>query len=260
MRDVVFGYVEGKPVLHGVSFAVRPGEHVALVGRTGAGKSSVLHLLGGLYAPWSGTVRVAGRDPRAMDADERRQALGVVPQVVQLFSGTVRENLTLDAAGAGENSELDKAALQRAVSIAGADGIVRTLPQGYATPLAGGGRGAGVQLSAGQRQLLALARALVHDPAVLLLDEATAAVDGASDAAFRAALREAVLAGGRAVVTVAHRLSTAREADRVIVMESGRSLEAGPPEDLIATGGRFAALVALEEAGWAWEGDVASER
>src|SRR5205823_2546359 len=94
LQQVAFGYRPGRPVLNGVSLAVRPGEHVALVGRTGAGKSSLLHLLGGLYAPWSGRVRVAGLDPRALAADERRRVIGAVPQVVQLFSGSVRDNLT----------------------------------------------------------------------------------------------------------------------------------------------------------------------
>jgi len=112
------------------------------------------------------------------------------------------------------------------------------------------------QLSAGQRQLLALARALVNRPAVLLLDEATAVVDGASDAAFRAALRERVLPTGTAVLSVAHRLATAREADRVVVMAAGRVIEQGTPAELLAAGGRFADLVALEEAGWDWQHDV----
>jgi ATP-binding cassette subfamily B protein len=116
-----------------------------------------------------------------------------------------------------------------------------------------------VQLSAGQRQLLALARALVADPAVLLLDEATAAVDAASDAAFRAALRSAVLSRGRGVLTVAHRLSTAREADRVVVLERGEVVEEGPPEELVRRGGRFAALVELEAAGWDWRDNAGGD-
>jgi ATP-binding cassette subfamily B protein len=246
LRAVSFGYFDEQPVLRNVSFAVRPGEHIALVGRTGAGKSSALSLLAGLYAPWSGEVSVANRNPRTLNAEERRRIVGVVPQIIQLFSGTVMENLTLG------DSTVSREEAERAAVIAGADQFIRTLAQGYGTPLSGSGRGGGTQLSAGQRQLLALARALVWNPQVLLLDEATAAVDNASDAAFRAALRADVSQHHRAVLTVAHRLSTAREADRVLVMESGRIIEEGTPEELIARGGRFAALVELETAGWDW--------
>ncbi len=119
--------------------------------------------------------------------------------------------------------------------------------------LSDSGRGSGAQLSAGQRQLLALTRALVTTPAVLLLDEATAVVDGASDAAFRAALRERVLSTGTAVLTVAHRVATARVADRVVVLSAGQVLEYGAPEELVTAGGRFAGLVALDEASWDWQ-------
>jgi ATP-binding cassette subfamily B protein len=242
MQQVVFGYLPYRPVLHGVSLVVQPGEHIVLVGRTGAGKSSVLHLLGGLYPPWSGTVLAAGVDPTALTDDQRRRAMGVVQQVVQLFRGTVFDNLTL-----GDGS-VPRAAVQRAAAIAGADAFIQALPQGYDTLLGGG-----VQLSAGQRQLLALTRALVWDPAVLLLDEATAAIDSTSEAAIRAAIREAVMGRGRAVLTVAHRLATAQEADRVLVMEAGQIVEVGPPDELIRQGGRFAALLELEAAGWDWQ-------
>jgi ATP-binding cassette, subfamily B, multidrug efflux pump len=244
MQGVVFGYLPNHPVLRGVSLAAQPGEHLVLVGRTGAGKSSILHLLGGLYTPWSGTVRVAGADPTGLTDEARRCALGVVLQVVQLFRGTVFDNLTLG------DGAVSRAAVQRAAAIAGADAFIQALPQGYDTLLR-----SGLQLSAGQRQLLALARALVWDPAVLLLDEATAAIDSASEAAFRAALQTAVLGSGRTVLTVAHRLATAQEADRVLVMEAGQIVEEGPPEALIRRGGRFAALLELEAAGWDWQTD-----
>jgi ATP-binding cassette subfamily B protein len=249
LRQVRFGYLPDRPVLRGVSLAVQPGEHVVLVGRTGAGKSSVLHLLGGLYTPWSGTVRVGSADPTMLTDDQRRHAMGVVQQVVQLFRGTVADNITL-----GDTS-VSREAIHRAAAIAGADAFIRALPQGYETRL-----GEGVQLSAGQRQLLALTRALVWDPAVLLLDEATAAIDSASEAAVRAAIREAVTGSGRAVLTVAHRLATARDADRVLVMEAGQVVEAGPPDELIGWGGRFAALLELEAAGWDWQSDGRSVR
>jgi ATP-binding cassette subfamily B protein len=159
------------------------------------------------------------------------------------------ENLTLGDVSVSQDT------VQRAAAITGADAFIQALPQGYDTLL-----GEGMQLSAGQRQLLALARALVWDPAVLLLDEATAAVDSASEAAFRAALRAVVIDCGRAVFTVAHRLATAQEADRVLVMEAGQIVEVGPPDELIRRGGRFAALLELEAAGWDWQTDGRSFR
>jgi ATP-binding cassette subfamily B protein len=249
MREVFFGYLPNYPVLRGVSLAVQPGEHIVLVGRTGAGKSSVLHLLGGLYTPWNGTIRVADADPTSLTDEQRRRSMGVVLQVVQLFRSTVWDNLTLGDVSVSRDS------VQRAAAIAGADAFIQALPQGYDTLL-----GVGLQLSAGQRQLLALTRALVWDPAVLLLDEATAAIDSASEAAFRAALQAVVTQDGRAVLTVAHRLATAQEADRVLVMEAGQIVEAGPPAELIRRGGRFAALLELEAAGWEWQTGGASVR
>jgi len=245
-RDVEFGYSKGRPILHRISLEVRRGEHVALVGRTGAGKTSALHLLAGLYRPWRGGVQVAGCDPTLLDESERRRRLGVVPQTVQLFSGTIMANVTL-----GDTSILEDA-VHDACRVAGADTFIRALPQGYQTALRGSGTGTGTDLSAGQQQLLALARALVGKPAVLLFDEATAAVDGASDAAFRAALRASVLSRGCGVLTVAHRLSTALEADRIVVLDKGRIVEEGRPAELAASGCRFAALLELEAAGWDW--------
>jgi ATP-binding cassette subfamily B protein len=175
--------------------------------------------------------------------------VGVVPQTVQLFAGTVWDNLTLN------DDSATRAAVERAVQMTGLTRLIAGLPQGYDTPLRGVGRGAGAQLSEGQQQLLSLARALVWDPAVLLLDEATAAVDNASEAEFHAALQTAIRGDDgrqRAAITVAHRLTTARVADRVIVLDNGRIVEQGTPEQLIRRGGRFAALVELEEAGWNW--------
>ncbi len=245
--DVVFGYAPGTPVLHGVTLHVAAGEHVALVGRTGAGKTSLVHLLAGLYEPWQGTVRVAGRDPRALPDEEKRATFGIVPQASQLFSGTVLENLTLGDERVAESDVIE------AATISGAHAFIRALPDGYRTVLRGAGGGPGVQLSAGQSQLLTLTRALVSRPAALLFDEATSFVDGTSEAALREALRSTVLERGAAVLTIAHRLSTAREAHRVVVMDHGRIVEDGAPADLIARGGRFAALLELEAAGWAWQ-------
>jgi ATP-binding cassette subfamily B protein len=219
---------------------------VAIVGRTGAGKTTALQLLAGLYAPWTGTVRVAGRDPALVEESERSKLMGVVPQVVLLFSGTVLENITLRDPSVSEDAVI------HAAEITGADAFVRALPNGYHAVLGSDGGRGGTQLSAGQQQLLALTRALVHRPAVLLLDEATAAIDAVGDAAFRAALRRSVLPSGCAVLTVAHRLSTAVEADRVIVLEKGRIVEEGAPGELASRAGRFAALLELEAAGWDW--------
>ncbi len=249
VSQLTFGYFPDQPVLRQVSFTVQPGEHVALVGRTGAGKSSIVHLLGGLYAPWQGELRLAGLDPRRLPENERRRVIGVVPQAVQLFSGTVLDNLTL-----GDES-VPFEAVESAARTAGADAFIRSLPQGYDT-LINSGSGGGVQLSSGQRQLLSLARALVWNPSVLLFDEATSAIDSASEAAFRQALEQESVLHRRAILTVAHRLSTARAADRVIVLDHGRILEMGAPEALVLKGGRFAALLELEAAGWDWRNEV----
>jgi len=250
--NVRFGYLSDRPVLHGFTLRVRAGEYVAIVGRTGSGKTSLVRLLAGLYAPWSGTVRVADQDPAALPDDRRRRVIGVVPQTVQLFSGSVLDNLTLGDASVSQDQ------VERASRMTGVDRIVASLPHGRETVLRGEGGGEGVQLSEGQRQLLTLTRALVWDPAVLLLDEATAAVDSVSEAAFAAALRRAMRGHDgrqRAVITVAHRLSTAREADRVVVLEGGRIVDEGAPDVLIAQGGRFAAMVELEQAGWDWRAE-----
>jgi ATP-binding cassette, subfamily B, multidrug efflux pump len=248
VHDVVFGYHADQPVLHGVRLEVRPGEQVALVGRTGAGKTSLLHLVGGLYSPTSGSIRVHGVDPRSMAEDVRRAQIGVVPQAVQLFSGSILDNLTL-----GDDS-VPFEQVELAAQITGFDAVVNSLPAGYDSQLGGNG----AQLSAGQQQLLALARALVWNPPVVLLDEATSAIDNASDVAFRAALQSVVREQGVAVLTIAHRLATAREADRVVVLEAGRVVEHGPPDTLLAAGGQFAALLELEAAGWDWRADIST--
>ncbi|MGK5170897.1 ABC transporter ATP-binding protein [Geodermatophilus sp. CPCC 205761] len=247
LNDVTFGYLPGRPVLHRISLAVHPGRHVAIVGRTGAGKSSILSLLVGLHTPWTGQVTLAGADPSALDDGTRRALLGYVPQTVALFSGTVTDNITLGA------PDLTADQVRHAARTAGADSFIEALPDGYDALLSDTGRGRGLQLSAGQRQLIALARALVTEPAVLLLDEATSVVDGASDAAFRDALHDRVLFRGTAVLTVAHRLATARDADHVLVVAGGQIVEQGDPATLLATDSRFAGLAALEQAGWDWQ-------
>ncbi len=189
---------------------------------------------------------MAGYELRSLSDEERRSVLGIVPQTSQLFSGSVMENLTL------RDPTVTEAAALAAAEISGADAFIHTLPQGYETRLRGSGGGSGVQLSAGQEQLIALTRALVGRPLVLLFDEATSAMDGASEAALREALRLNVLSSGTAVLTVAHRLATARESDRIVVIDHGRVIEEGAPADLILEDGRFAAMLELEAAGWDW--------
>jgi ATP-binding cassette subfamily B protein len=167
-----------------------------------------------------------------------------------VFGGTVLENLRLN------DERVPDSAVREAALITGADAFIRSLPDGYQTVLRGAGGGSGLQLSAGQQQLLGLTRALVWRPPVLLFDEATSFMDGATEATLRDALRSAVLTRGTAVLTVAHRLATAREAHRVILIEGGRIVEEGAPAELIARGGRFAALLELEAAGWDWRAEA----
>ncbi len=216
-----FGYRPARPVPHEVSLTVQPGEHLAIVRPTGASKSSLLSLIAGLHVPSTGQVRLGGHDPRVLGDRDRRALLGYVPQTVTLFGGTVTDNVTLG------DRELTDGQVQQAARTAGVDRFIAALPYGYDTRISDSARGSGAQLSAGQRQLLALARALVTQPDVLLLDEATAVIDGASDATFRAALRDRALPTGTAVLTVAHRLTTAHEADRVVVLVGGRVREYG---------------------------------
>lgn len=246
VRNVHFGYREGNEILHNVTFDVAVGEQVAIVGRTGSGKTTLLALIVGLYEPQRGAVLTAGCHPRAFANDERRRVVGVVPQQVQLFSRSLRDNVTLEDPTYSDESVVE------ALSLVGLGPLIGRLAMGLDTPLAGSGGGIGTTLSAGERQLIALARALLAQPQILVLDEATAAIDAQSDASFRAALRQASWSAQTAVVTVAHRISTAKDADRVIVLEDGRIVEEGAPTELIAAGGRFAALVALDEAGWEW--------
>lgn len=245
LQNVTFGYYPDQPVLNQVSFRVKPGEHIALVGRTGSGKSSILNLISGLYTPWEGSVRIAGWDPQTLNDEDRQKALGVVPQTVQLFSGTILDNLTLG------DRQVPFEVVQSAARIAGVDAIINTLPGGYEA-LINSGSGNGVRLSSGQRQLLSLARALIWDPAVLLFDEATSAIDSASETAFRSALEAEASRHHRAILTVAHRLSTALEADRVIVLDHGRILEMDTPTELIKRGGSFASSLYLQGADWDW--------
>ena len=230
-RDVRFRY-SGQPqdALSGVNLVVRPGETVALVGQTGAGKSTMVKLVARYYDVTSGRLLIDGTDIRALDLSGYRQQLGVVPQEPYLFPGTVRDAI---AYGRPDATDADVEAAARGV---GAIEMIARLPGGFRHEVAERGR----NLAAGQRQLIALARAYLVDPAILLLDEATAALDLASEAAVNSATER--LTAKRTTLVVAHRLTTAARADRIVVMESGRIAEAGRHEELLERGGNYAAL------------------
>lgn len=233
-RDVSFSYKPGEPVLRGISLAIEPGEMVAIVGATGAGKSSIISLLGRLYDPQSGAVLLDGRDIRDYAQHDLHRQMAVVLQDVFLFSGSVRGNISLGDPAI--TPELAEEAARRV----GADAFIRRLPQGYDTEV--GERGE--LLSVGQKQLLSFARALAHDPPLLILDEATSSVDSESEALIQEALD--VLFSGRTSIVIAHRLSTIRGADRIVTLHKGRIRESGTHAELLREGGIYAKLHRLQ--------------
>jgi ATP-binding cassette subfamily B protein len=222
------------PSLDGISFTIAPGERVALVGPSGAGKTTVLQLLLRFYDPQTGLIRVDGTDIARADPEALRERLALVPQDPTVFSGSVLENIRYGRPQATE------AQVQRAAELANADGFIQALPQGYATAV--GERG--VTLSGGQRQRVAIARAILKDAPILLLDEATSALDAESERAVQAALD--TLMRGRTTLVIAHRLATIRKADRILVLDGGRIVESGTHESLLAQGALYAQLAALQ--------------
>lgn len=227
----------GAEVLHGVSFRAAPGETVALVGSSGAGKSTIAQLLPRLYDTDSGAVRVGGVDVRDLSAGSLRATVGMVTQDGHLFHDTVRANLLLARPDAGDDELMD------ALGRARLDGVVRSLPDGLDTVV--GERG--YRLSGGERQRMTIARLLLARQRVVILDEATAHLDNTSEAAVQEALTEALQ--GRTAVVIAHRLSTVRAADQILVVEDGRIVERGTHDQLLAAGGRYAELYRTQFAG-----------
>jgi ABC-type multidrug transport system fused ATPase/permease subunit len=220
----------GVTVLHDVTFRVEPGQLVALVGSSGAGKSTIAQLLPRLYDVDTGAVRIGGIDVRELSAADARAAVGLVTQDGHLFHESVRANLLLAAPGATD------AELWEALGRARIADLVASLPEGLDTVV--GERG--YRLSGGERQRLTIARVLLARPRVVVLDEATAHLDSTSEAAVQEALAEALT--GRTALVIAHRLSTVRHADVILVLEGGRVVERGSHEQLLAAGGRYAEL------------------
>ncbi len=226
-EDVTFGYVPEKTVLHNISLYARPGQKIAFVGSTGAGKTTITNLINRFYDIQGGKIRYDGINIEKIKKDDLRRSLGMVLQDTHLFTGTVKENIRYGKLDATDEE------IYRAAKIANADFFIRHLPQGYDTMLTGDG----ANLSQGQRQLLAIARAAVADPPVLILDEATSSIDTRTEALIEKGMD--ALMNGRTVFVIAHRLSTVRNSQAIMVLEHGHIIERGDHDDLIAQQGKY---------------------
>ncbi len=228
---VTFRYREdGNPVMNDVSFAIQPGQTVALVGPTGAGKSTIANLIARFYDVSEGRVLVDGKDVRAVTQQSLRSQMGLVPQDAHLFSGTIEENIRFGQPGASFEQ------VKAAARLANAHDFIQRLPNGYQTVVLEGA----VNLSLGQRQLICIARAALINPRIIILDEATANIDTVSEILIQRALR--TLLQGRTAVVIAHRLSTIREADKIMVVDDGRVVEQGTHDELLARAGLYSQL------------------
>ena len=234
---LAFSYIADRPVLKDINLLVEPYQTVALVGRSGSGKSTLVKLLFRYFEPESGAILIDGEDIRRLDITAYRKRLAIVHQEVDIFNGTLLENLTYG------NPQATSAEVQDACRIAQADDFIRQMPRGYATTV--GERG--VRLSGGQRQRVGIARALIMNPDVLVFDEATSSLDYESERSIQLAMRS--LLGTRTLIIIAHRLSTVREADKIVVLEHGQIVEVGSHDQLLNHGGIYQRLHSLQETG-----------
>jgi ATP-binding cassette, subfamily B, multidrug efflux pump len=235
-ENVWFGYKPDEYVIKNLDFTIKPGEKVALVGPTGAGKSSIIRLLCRLYEPSKGRILVDGIDIRDIPQADLRRYIGVILQESFLFAGDVKRNITL-----GDNYSLEE--VKQAAQLVNIDRLIEDLPDGYDTVL----RERGTNLSGGQKQLLAFARVAIRNPHVLILDEATSSLDVSTEALIQSALNKILL--NRSAIIIAHRLSTIRNVDKILVLKRGELVESGSHDELLATGGLYASLYQLQMLG-----------